>query len=225
MSHCVTQTVQPSADKTFSLSAASWTVRVVLVYILLSYWGHIYTYSRGLCFQYTNRKQTISREEAGLLGLPISSQYGRHPTAFQWLAGNICFCCSKKLFVCLNNYALMFLISFLKSPQKSLSSFRSSKVLNFLKLNTAVCWKLVYTSSYSQLTFDISGLSYRRKLAAYLYLPGETCLRRKASQCRLGHLSVREGDRRNGEGVGGGGCTERNMCYVVEILTVRAQSR
>lgn len=75
---------------------------VVLVYIPLSYWEHRHTYifSWGLYFHYMNRKQTIFREEADLLVLPISSLCCFRPAEFSVAGWNICFCCFKNcLFV------------------------------------------------------------------------------------------------------------------------------
>lgn len=96
-------------DAVFSLKALC----VVLVYIPLSYREH--RHSRGPYFHYINRKQSHLRRRSRpprpaylQPALPLS----RCISVAGW---NICFCCSKKLFVCLNNYAPMVLISFLKS--------------------------------------------------------------------------------------------------------------
>lgn len=112
-------------DSVFFLKASC----VVLVYIPLSYWEHRHTYifSWGLYFHYINRKQSRFREEADLLVLPISSLFGFVPLHFGgWLEH--LFLLLQKLFVCLNNYTLMFLILLLKSleshyPVSGLSRF------------------------------------------------------------------------------------------------------
>lgn len=56
----------------------------------------------------------ILRKEADLL---LSAAWTASSCCISVAGSHICFCCShkKKLFVCLNNYAPMFLISFLKS--------------------------------------------------------------------------------------------------------------
>lgn len=121
----------------------------------------------GQYFQYISRKQTVSREEADFRAAHLQPVRLR-PAEVRWLAGTSVSAAPKKMFVCLNNYAPMFLISFLKSLEShypvsgpSRTGFWETQYDRLLKAG-------VYIGGYSRLTFDISEESYQGKLAAYL---------------------------------------------------------
>lgn len=86
----------------------------------------------GLPCPLQQQKKKLPQRRSGLplLSLSISRQHGFISPQFGgWLEH--LFLLFEKLFVCFNNYALMFPISFLQSLEKPLSIFTSFKVVNF----------------------------------------------------------------------------------------------
>lgn len=137
-----------SAAEVFSLSVADSVFSFkALVYIPLSYeeHRHIYLVEGCISVTWTENKPRPEKKQASS-PLPISSLHGFVPLHFSgWLEH--LFLLLPKLFVCLNNYAPMFLILFLKSPQSHYTVSGPSRFWIFQKLNTTVCWKQVYARS------------------------------------------------------------------------------
>lgn len=169
--------------------------------------------------------QTFFREQADLFTLPISSSCGLIPLHFSgWLEH--LFLLLQKLFVCLNNYALMFLILFLKSPE---SRYPDSGPSRFWIFRNSIWWSVEswcihWVTVSSPLTFRKSCTRGSTQLICNLQ-EKQVCVARRVCAAVFGS-SVRVGGIEEiGRGGGGGGPTERNVCSVVKIMTVWAHRR